>query len=108
MSCRQSVKPEQVLLGLNFYGNDYIQPFGGGPIIGHEYLSLLKTHDPIIRWDQKTKEHIFDYAAGNEAHEVYYPTKASIQKRLDLAHKYGLGISIWELGQGLDHFYDLL
>ncbi len=97
-----------MLLGLNFYGNDYTQLFGGGPIIGHEYLSLLKTHDPVIRWDQKTKEHVFDYAVGSEAHEVFYPTKASIQKRLALAHKYGLGISIWEIGQGLDHFYELL
>ncbi|KAL0029219.1 hypothetical protein WJX79_003866 [Trebouxia sp. C0005] len=104
---RQSPRPEQVLLGLNFYGNDYTQPHGGGPIIGHEYLSLLKTHDPVIRWDQKTKEHVFNYVAGDEAHEVYYPTKASVQKRLELAHKYGLGISIWEIGQGLDHFYDL-
>jgi chitinase domain-containing protein 1 len=31
-----------VLLGLSFFGNDFALPQGGGPILGHEFLSLLE------------------------------------------------------------------
>ncbi len=44
----------------------------------------------------------------NGLQRVYYPTPRSIEMRVELFKKHGVGISIWELGQGLESFFDLL
>jgi len=100
----------KILLGLNFYGYDFT-PDGGKHVLGNDYKKYLKlaTKNNIIVLDyqETSKEHFLTVKDEDGKHTIYYPTLHSIYQRLELARSLGTGVSIWELGQGLDYFYDL-
>ncbi|XP_001606607.1 chitinase domain-containing protein 1 [Nasonia vitripennis] len=99
-------KRAQILMGLNFYGYHYTHT-GGGPIVGSQYVKLLEDFKGKIQWDDKSQEHFFELKS-NDGGFVFYPTLYSILVRLDLAAELKTGVSIWELGQGLNYFFDTL
>ncbi|OVA01938.1 Glycoside hydrolase [Macleaya cordata] len=101
----------KIFLGINFYGNDFVlsEGLGGGAITGRDYLSLLEKHRPVLHWEEKSEEHMFIYSDNRGIkHAVFYPSLMSISVRLEEARLWGAGVSIWEIVQGLDYFFDLL
>eukprot|EP01133_Synstelium_polycarpum_P006590 gene6590-7652_t len=111
MSAVDTKHNKKIMMGIPFYG--YTAPIGQqkqpSAILGHEYVALIKKHKPKkIEWDATIKEHSFRYKEGSSTNFVAFPSLLFIQERLQLAQSYGCSISIWEIGQGLDYFYDLL
>lgn len=98
----------KILLGLNFYGFDYTAS-GGGHIIQRDYLDLLRSSSGSgakIKWDSEAEEHFIELKDKKKRkHTLFYPTLMSIRNRLLLAEQLGTGISVWEIGQGLDYFF---
>lgn len=77
-------------------------------LIANRYIDLLKKTKPNFRWDDAVKEHVIEGKESGVNHLIFFPTLKSIELRLQLTERLGCGISVWELGQGLDYFYDLL
>ncbi len=101
---------EKILLGLNFYGLRFTAE-GGGHLMGRDLLDVLRQVPPQtkFRWDSEAREHFLEAKAAPDGKQtIFYPSLKSIEERLELARELGTGISVWEIGQGLDYFYDLL
>lgn len=111
--CVQLLDPEalhrhKILMGINFYGFDYSAE-GGKPIVGREYVQLLReAKSAKFKWDPQSQEHFAEVKQGGRKHTVFYPSLHSVEARLLLAKEMDVGVAIWEIGQGLDYFYDLL
>uniref|UniRef100_A0A183BN29 Chitinase domain-containing protein 1 n=1 Tax=Globodera pallida TaxID=36090 RepID=A0A183BN29_GLOPA len=95
----------KILMGLNFYGYDR----GDGTnsaVLGSRYMEMLAFPDAKLSFISNIGEHQLTFGPSGK---VYYPSKKSIELRLQLAETMGLGgVAIWDLGQGLDHFTTVL
>eukprot|EP01089_Gocevia_fonbrunei_P005447 TRINITY_DN1587_c0_g1_i1.p1 TRINITY_DN1587_c0_g1~~TRINITY_DN1587_c0_g1_i1.p1 ORF type:complete len:400 (+),score=46.33 TRINITY_DN1587_c0_g1_i1:170-1369(+) len=110
----------KILMGMCFYGYEYWGGKYSDAVIGNKYLQLLGSYKPKISWNPAHHEHYFSYKpqgviknggegeGSDDERIVFYPTLKSIWDRVILAQELGVGISIWEIGQGLDYFFDLL
>uniref|UniRef100_A0A915JLI0 Chitinase domain-containing protein 1 n=1 Tax=Romanomermis culicivorax TaxID=13658 RepID=A0A915JLI0_ROMCU len=92
----------KIFIGLNFYGYEYTKS-GVTAITGNSYLDRLTKQKPNIQWHEGIGEHFIQ----EKNRVLFYPTLYSIAIRLNLARNLGVGVAIWEIGQGLDYFYDL-
>ncbi|XP_004365786.2 hypothetical protein CAOG_00915 [Capsaspora owczarzaki ATCC 30864] len=102
----------KIFLGVNFYGNDYCDDekgdFHASSLLADEYLKILELHEPMLEWEEELAEHVLNYMDKRGRHIVFYPTVFSLFRRLQLAHKQSIGVAFWELGQGLDFFFDMV
>jgi chitinase domain-containing protein 1 len=101
----KKVRARKILMGLPFYGYKFSHAHAPEASTASNYLDLLmKENRSSISWDEHSKEHRLVGSSGT----LWYPSILSLLYRLQLAEEEGVGIAIWELGQGLDQFFDVL
>lgn len=121
----------KVFLGVNFYGyrhdrmphptQDGQYPYSSRPLLGKDYVEFLRQYKSQVKivYERRAQEHITIYHGqplkqiSSETKMtpeivVFYPSLKSIYERLTLAMKRHVGIAVWDGGQGLDYFYDLI
>ncbi|KAL0232423.1 hypothetical protein PCE1_002764 [Barthelona sp. PCE] len=104
----------KVLAGMNWYG--YRKSVGDTQaIIGTSLLESIaedKGH-MSVKWAKTVAEHRIDqkfrdpFTHKRKITSYHYPTPFSILARLEVIKRYGSGVAIWELGQGLGCFPNL-
>uniref|UniRef100_A0A7E4V360 Chitinase domain-containing protein 1 n=1 Tax=Panagrellus redivivus TaxID=6233 RepID=A0A7E4V360_PANRE len=94
----------KLLLGTNMYGYMY-QPKPAPGLI-RDFDGLIKDENLRFDWDKIAAEHAIREKTGNI--RAYLPSERSIEARLELARKYGVGFAIWEVGQGYNFYFDPL
>jgi chitinase domain-containing protein 1 len=102
--CDSKAMIGKIMLGVPLYGRD-----NQDALLSVQVLDKIRDSKADIRWNLKSKEHYIRYkdAEGKER-TVHFPSLLFLKERIDLANRLGVGISLWEMGQGLDYFYNLL
>lgn len=93
----------KTLAGLNFYGYEFAKGKLDA-ITFDRYLKVLKSEKTTLGFDETSMEHKLKTPTS----VIYYPSLTSLELRINMAHRYDVGIAIWDYGQGLDYFTNLL
>lgn len=62
----------KILLGLNFFGTSFSNN-GRNPIIGNQFIELLESFKPSLKWNSDINEHYFTHEQGG-SWITYFPT----------------------------------
>ena len=101
----------KVMATLPLLGWDFTLPDGApsASVDGARFLALLREHRPTrFDWHAEAYEHVWSYMKDDRRHSVYYPSLKSLAERLGMMRSLGVGVALYELGTGLDFFWDLL
>ncbi|CAJ0574345.1 unnamed protein product, partial [Mesorhabditis spiculigera] len=96
-------RAKDLMIGLNHYGYLYNDQ-QMDPVQRERFLEKSKEKNARLEWDDIVKEHRLITSEGR----IYYPSLTSVESRIKLAKAYDVGIAIWELGQGLNYFTQVL
>lgn len=94
------IPPEKILMGIPNYGYDWTLPFVRGtaakPLTNPGAVELAARVGARILFDEKAQSPHFSYYSNGKRHEVWFEDGRSINAKLRLADRYGLGgVSYW-------------
>jgi hypothetical protein len=102
------VPREKILLGLAGYGYDWSYA-GCRSIKAADAPGLAARHGATIRWDSTAQVPYFVYYSSGLRHQVWYENSYSVDFKVDMVNRYGLGgVALWSLGQEDARFWEVI
>ncbi len=102
------VPREKILLGLAGYGYDWSYA-GCRSIKAADAPGLAARYGATIRWDSTAQVPYFVYYSSGVRHEVWYENSYSVDFKVDMVNRYGLGgVALWSLGQEDTRFWEVI
>jgi len=105
--CNESELRKKLMLTVAFEGH-HLRGKQKSELPGKKFVELLSKHKPTIKWDSKSEEHVAVFKADGATNLLNYPTLLSLTRRIAIAQQLGVGLAVWDVGQGLNYFFDLL
>lgn len=95
------IAPAKILLGLAGYGYEWPARDSSGVVYARDAASLAASGNAPVLWDDGAQESHFRYTdKAGTTHTVWFENGHSVQSKLDVVRRYGLGgVALWRLGQ---------
>jgi spore germination protein YaaH len=105
------VPRQKLLLGIPFYGREWVETASGTLSRSVTYSSispLLARPDIEVQWDKRWRAPWFQYREGSELHTVWFDDSRSYKEKLQLVREYNLrGFAAWRLGTEDPQFWSV-
>lgn len=94
------VAADKIVLGVATYGYDWAAGRPGDDLVWEDAIALAESSGVAPRWDGESASPWFTYTdQQGRRHEVWYEDAPSLEAKVELARRYGLGgVVIWRVG----------
>ena len=100
---------EKVIVGIPFYGYDWPEKGPATSLTHKKAAALIERIKPEIQWHEKWATPYFTYIEDGVKHEVWFEDVRSVQAKLDVCKKLGVGgVAVWRLGDEDPKFWEAI
>jgi spore germination protein len=105
----ECMPPEKIIVGIPFYGYDWPEKGPATSLTHKKARALIERVKPDIQWHEQWATPYFTYTENGVKHEAWFEDVRSVQAKLDVCRKLGVGgVAVWRLGDEDPRFWEAI